>query len=125
MKFRNERHRKVFDEAVRTLEQKNNDLLSAVYLLTAEDKLWGQVRNFVDRNEIRFDSFKLKQTTENGYTLLCSAKALYLGVEHITLSDLADSKLIAPKMFALICNAMAIRRLGLGAIEEKERLDSK
>ena len=93
MNFRNEKHRLAFVEAIRKLDKKNFALMSALYLLTAE----------------------------HGYTLLCCAKDLYLGTKHITISDLADTELIAPRMFALICNAMAIRRFGLGAIQYKER----
>lgn len=125
MNFRNEKHRLAFVEAIRKLDKKNIALMSAVYLLTAEHKLWMQIRNHVERNEIKFDSFKPKDSTENGYTLLCCAKDLYLGTKHITISDLADTELIAPKMFALICNAMAIRRFGLGAIQYKERTVQK
>lgn len=125
MNFRNEKHRLAFVEAIRKLDKKNFALMSALYLLTAEHKLWMQIRNFVERNEIKFDSFKPKDSTENGYTLLCCAKDLYLGTKHITISDLADTELIAPKMFALICNAMAIRRFGLGAIQYKERTAQK
>ncbi len=121
MNFRNEKHRLAFDEAVRKLNKKNFALMAAIYLLTAEHKLWMQIKHFVERNEIKFDSFKPKDSTENGYTLLCCAKDLYLGTKHITISDLADTELVAPKMFALICNAMAIRRFGLGAIQYKER----
>ena len=96
--------------------KKNFALMAAIYLLTAEHKLWMQIKRFVERNEIKFDGFKPKDSTENGYTLLCCAKDLYLGTKHITISDLADTELVAPRMFALICNAMAIRRFGLGAI---------
>ena len=117
MNFKNEKHRKVFDEAIRKLDRKNYPLMSAVYLLTAEHKLWMQIRHCVERNEIKFDNFKLKNSTENGYTLLCSAKDLYLGTKHITIGDLADKEIVSPKNFSLICNAMAIRRFGLGAIQ--------
>ena len=125
MNFRNEKHRLAFVEAIRKLDKKNFALMSAVYLLTAEHKLWMQIRNFVERNEIRFECFKPKDSTENGYTLLCCAKDLYLGTKHITISDLADTELVAPRLFALICNAMAIRRFGLGAIHYKERTAQK
>ena len=117
MNFRNEKHRLAFDEAVRKLNKKNFALMAAIYLLTAEYKLWMQIKRIVERNEIKFDSFKPKDSTENGYALLCCAKDLCLGTKHITISDLADTELIAPKMFSLICNAMAIRRFGLGTIQ--------
>ena len=69
MNFRNEKHRLAFDEAIRKLNKKNFALMSALYLLTAEHKLWMQIRNFVERNEIKFDRFKPKDSTENGYIL--------------------------------------------------------
>ena len=121
MNFRNEKHRLSFVEAIRKLDKKNFALMSALYLLTAKHKLWMQIRNYVERNEIKFERFKPKDSTENGYTILCCAKDFYLGTKHITISDLADTELIAPRMFALICDAMAIRRFGLGAIQYKER----
>ena len=120
MDFRNEKHRLAFVEAIHKLGKKNFALMSALYLLTAEHKLWMQIRNYVEQGEIKFDRFKPKDSTENGYTLLCCAKDLYLGAKHITISDLADTKLIVPELFALIYNAMAIRRFGLGAIQYKE-----
>ncbi len=48
---------------------------------------------------------------------------MYLGTKHLTFSDLADQSLIPPKVFGLICNAMAIRRFGLGAIASMNRGD--
>ena len=77
MNFRNEKHRLAFVEAIRKLDKKNFALMSALYLLTAEHKLWMQIRNYVERNEIKFERFKPKDSTENGYTLLCCAKDLY------------------------------------------------
>ena len=120
MDFRNEKHRLVFNRAIRKLNEKDFALMSAVYLLTADQRLWTQIRSFVERNEIKFVSLKPRDSTEAGYPLLCCAKDLYLGTKHITISDLADTELVAPRMFALICNAMASRRFGRGAIQYKE-----
>ena len=50
MNFRNEKHRLAFVEAIRKLDKKNFALMSALYLLTAEHKLWMQIRNYVERN---------------------------------------------------------------------------
>lgn len=76
MNFRNEKHRLAFVEAIRKLDKKNFALMSAIYLLTAEHKLWMQIRNFVERNEIKFESFKPKDSTENGYSLIVVHKGL-------------------------------------------------
>lgn len=125
MNFRNEKHRLAFVEAIRKLDKKNFALMSALYLLTAEHKLWMQIRNFVERNEIKFDSFKPKDSTENGYTLLCCAKDLYLGTKHITISDLADTELIAPKMFALPAQRSATMAVPSYSCSPAKKLQSR
>lgn len=119
--YRNEKHLIAFAEAIQKLNRKDYALMSAVYLLTAEHALWMKAKHRVKQNEISFDAIKLQSSTENAYTLFCCAKDLYLGTKHITIKDLADKDLISPKIFGLICNAMAIRRFGLGAIHYKER----
>lgn len=119
MEFRNEKHQKVFAEVTEKLDKKNYKLMSALYLLTADLKLWNAVKRFVVKNEIRFHDIHLNGSTENGYTLYCAAKDLSLGTKNLSLCDLADTQLIPPKMFGLVCNAMAICRFGLGAINYK------
>lgn len=44
MNFRNEKHRLAFVEAIHKLDKKNFALMSAIYLLTAEHKLWMQMK---------------------------------------------------------------------------------
>lgn len=121
MDYRNEKHRIAFTEAVEKLNRRNFALMAALYLLTADHRLWIAAKRYTERNVIRINSIKLRDCSVNAYTLLCAAKDLYLGTKHLTVSDLADTDLISPRMFALICNAMAIRRFGLGAINYKER----
>lgn len=116
MDYRNEKHRMAFTEAIEKLNHKNYALMSALYLLTADYPLWRVSKRHVDRNEIKIRDIRFENCTANSYTLLSAAKDLYIGTKHLTISDLADTVLIQPKMFALICNAMAIRRFGLGAI---------
>ncbi len=125
MGYRNDKHRIVFTEAIQKLNRNNYALMSAMYLLTAERGLWMTAKHSVSQNEICFDAIKLKNSTENGYTLLCCAKDLYLGTKHITIKDLADKDLISPRIFGLACNAMAIRRFGLGAINYKNERAEK
>ena len=62
--------------------------------------------------------FALGSVDEKAYTLFCCAKDLYLGTKHITIADLADEQLISPKMFGIICNALAIRRFGIGVLNQ-------
>lgn len=119
MAFKNEKHKQVFTEAIRKMNKKDNVLMAAIYLFTADGLLWKQVSRYVDRGEIAYNRIRPTNTTETGYTLFCCAKDLSLGTKHLTISDLVDSDLIPPKLFGVICNAMAIRRYGLGAIQFK------
>lgn len=80
---------------------------------------------YVQRNEILFENIHLKGSTANGYTLYCTAKDLYLGTKNLTIGDLADTTIIEPKIFGVICNAMAIRRYGLGAVKFMERTNNQ
>lgn len=117
MEFRNEKHRTTFAEAVAKLNKKNYALMAALYLLTADHRLWMAAGGAVSRNAVSFDKIRLQNSTENGYTLYCTAKDLYLGTKNLTIRDLADTELIPPKLFGIICNAMAVRRFGLGAVK--------
>ena len=125
MYFKNEKHRTAFTEAVAKLDKKDYALMAAVYLLTADLRLWNLSKRHVGKISINFADIRLKNIHENGYALFCCAKDLCLGTKHLTVADLADTDLIPPKLFELICNAMAIRRFGLGAIKTTERTNNR
>lgn len=117
MNFKNEKHHMVFAEAAKKMNTKNDALMAVLYLLTADQKLWNHAKRYVLQNKIRFGSIHLRGSTENGYALYCAAKDIYLGTTNLTIGELADTRVIPPRIFGLICNAMAIRRFGLGALK--------
>ena len=120
MTFLSEQHRLNFNAALDRIgkyDTKNYALVASLYLLTADLRLWNQTRRYVENHGISFGKLRPKNCFEHSYPLYCAAKDLYLGTKHITINDLADNKLINSKTFALICNAMAIRKFGLGAIQ--------
>lgn len=119
MEFKNERHQVVFTEAVQGLNRNDKALMSALYLLTADGKLWSVARRHIRKNGIDLKQITLRNSSEASYTLFCCAKDLAIGTKHLTISDLSDTELISPMLFGVICNAMAIRRYGLGAIQFK------
>lgn len=110
-------HQQCFEQAVDNLDKNNSALISAVYLLTADYKLWKQSKNYVEKNRICFGALRPTNCTETGYTAYCAAKDVYLGSKHFTLSDLADRDLISPKLFETLCMAMAIKRDGIGVLK--------
>ena len=73
MYFRNEKHRTVFTEAVAKLDKKDYALMAAVYLLTADCRLWSITGRYVQRNEILFENIHLKGSTANGCRCMWTA----------------------------------------------------
>ena len=118
MNYFGKKHESDFKKTLERIDRENYKLISAVYLLTADTQLWRRVQNQVEKNCIHFDRMNLGSVDEKAYTLFCCAKDLYLGTKHITIGDLADEQLISPKMFGIICNALAIRRFGIGVLNQ-------
>ena len=72
MTFINEKHRLAFDEALTRLNQydkKNTALMSALYLLTADYRLWFQTKRFVENHSISFGKLRPKNCSEESYHL--------------------------------------------------------
>ena len=120
MNFKNQTHRIYFAKAVAQINQNDRTLLAAVYLLTADNRLWQNVKKHVHYKEIRFEYICLSGSTENGYTLFCCARDIYMGSKHLSVNDLADARLIPPVIFNVICTALAIARYGLLATDGTE-----
>lgn len=116
MKFRNDQHRSTFLNEAKKYSLKNHKFIAALYLLTADSKLWNTARAFVGKDDIVFENIHLRNGSENTYALYCAAKDLYNGSRHLSIDDIADSALIKNKIFTLICNAMLIKRKGLATV---------
>ena len=121
--FRNEKHKTVFEEAVRKKDKKDYALMATIYLLTADLRLWNIAKHHVEKTVVDFGSIKLKGIHESGYTLFCGAKDIYTESRNLCIADLVDKELIPPKIFGLLCNAMVIRRCGLAEISKEERME--
>lgn len=120
MIFNSEHHRNTFYSLMKTIYRENTDLLSAVFLLSADYRLWIQSWRYIEKNRIVFGKIHPKNLTAEGYSLYCAAKDIYLGTRHFNLKDLSDPRVIDRNTFGLICNAMAIRRYGYNYIRLKE-----
>ena len=125
MSYRNNCHRRAFNAAIQKKDTNNYALLSALYLLTANYELWKCTRDYVVGNTVCFEQITLPNCTEDQYALYCAAKDLYLGTKHMSIADLANSKQIAPQTFAIICNAMTVRRFGIGALKSMENEEAQ
>lgn len=119
MIFINTFHQNTFMNQYNRLNHENSKLLSAVYLLSADKRLWDCAWRFVYKNGISFAKIKPKHLSADGYTLFCAARDIYLGSRHFSLSELADPAVIDRTGFCLVLNAMGIRRYGYSYIKKK------
>lgn len=119
MLFYDPLHRITFYNQYLKLNHQNAGLISAVYLLTADNELWKYVWKYVNRDSISFGKIKPKDLSPEAYILLCAAKDLYLGTEHISLSELADPVIVEKTTFCLVLNALGIRRFGYSYLSTK------
>lgn len=121
MIYRGDDHKKLFEKAVSERNIQSADFLAALYLLTADNRLWEKAKNFVSRTAVDFSGIRLGDGSVEAYALFMAAKDLYSGTNHITISDLADEAIIGHKVFTVVCNAMTFRRYGLTALKIAEK----
>lgn len=116
MNYRGMRHRVLFQNELQKRENPSAALLCALYLLTADCRLWSRVRRSVRAKGVQFQGVRLGELSPEAYTLYMTAKDLCCGTKHITVSDLADKEIVSPQMFGILCEAMTIRRYGMAAL---------
>lgn len=119
MIYRNEIHQLVFDEAIRGRDRSDRDLMAALYLLTADYRLWKLMRRFVVKNDILFDRVPLPSMSERGYLLYRTARDLYSSTGEgafLSIRDLSDPRIMSNSLYNLISNGIAIHRFGLSAL---------
>lgn len=99
-------------------------MCAAIYLLCADTFLWGKSVMAVKPDLIDFPSIQIHGVDLNGYVLFHTAKDLYKGTKHISLSELTDPELVSDWAFQLLVKAFLIRRYGtaviLKSLEDKE-----
>lgn len=119
MIYRNEMHQFLFEEAIRSRDRHDNELMAALYLLSSDRHLWQLVRLYIVRNDIRFDQITLPEMTMDHYTIYRTAMDLYSYTDdgvYLSIRDLSDTALMSNIIYSLIANAVAIRRFGLSAL---------
>ena len=76
MTYINEKHRARFTLAAKNISKTNYALLSALYLLTADQRLWSCCKHHINNGCVFFENIKLNNCSERAYTLYCAAKDL-------------------------------------------------
>ena len=116
MIFRDGLHRKAFHEAAKKQEEKNYELLAALYLLTSDEKVWKCAKDKVRKGQIFFEEIRLGSASEESYCLYAAAKDIYLGSGNIRLRDLGKRNMMNQTVYSQILTAVSICRFGLAVI---------
>lgn len=113
-----EQHRSRFYRAWRECEspQDGAAMCAAMYLLSADTFLWGKSCMAIKPALIDFPSIQIHGVDLRGYVLFHTAKDLYRGTKHISLSELTDPELVGDETFRLIVTAFLICRFGTAII---------
>lgn len=96
-------------------------MCAALYLLSADCFLWGRSAAAVQPDIICFQEIGIHGVDLGGYVLFHTAKDLYQGTKHISLSELTDPELVSDETFRLLIAAFLIRRYGAAVLEEERR----
>lgn len=97
--------------------QMTPEFLSALFLLSSNNKLWGRSKNAVIMNEIDFTKIHIAGINTDGYTLIKIAQDLFEDTCHIDFNDLGNTEVINNKIFRLIKSALQIKRDGCCALK--------
>lgn len=121
MKFRNRNHQAIFMAVTNKFDCRDKAKMSVLYLLTADIRLWKASKPHIVRGQIYLERIRMRNGSERTYALLCCAKDLTYGTNHLTVADLADIELVSPKLYVLIMTAIGIYRYGLDYKKYREQ----
>ncbi|MCD8362344.1 MAG: hypothetical protein LUC98_05175 [Lachnospiraceae bacterium] len=96
-------------------------MCAALYLLAADRFLWRQAAAAIRTEGIRFYDIHIHGVDLDGYILFYTAKDLYQGTKHISLSELTDPELVSDRTFRLAVGAFLIRRYGVEVLAGERR----
>jgi len=119
MNYRGQDHKAMFTLATKNKTNSAVRYLAAIYLLTADKKLWSISKKAVSTNGVDFSKITSAGLNPEAYTLLMTAKDFYTDTGNLSAADLVNKEIVSAKVFAVICTAMSICRYGLNFYEGK------
>ena len=115
MVFRNDNHGVLFEKEIRYHKGCSRKMTAALFLLTADSRLWHQAENHIGSNEIDITAIKPRRLDAMAYVCFTVAKDIITGSRTVSLTELADTSMLSPRYFLVIQTAMLIRGYGLNA----------
>lgn len=118
MIFRNDTHGVLFEKEIRLHKGCGKKMAAALFLLTADYRLWQQVEPFVGSKNIDIGSARPRHLNGLSYVCFALAKDILTGSRIVVLGELADPSLLSPRNFMMVSLAMFIRAYGLSAANQ-------
>ena len=117
MIFRNDNHGVLFEKEIRYHKGCSRKMPAALFLLTADSRLWHQAENHIGTNEIDIAAIKPRRLDAMAYVCFAVAKDIITGSKTVSVTELANSSMLSPRYFLVIQTAMLIRGYGLNAAD--------
>ena len=115
MIFRNDNHGVTFEKEIKYHKGCSRRFAAALFLFTADTRLWLQAENYVGSHEIDITAIKPRCLDGMAYVCYMLARDIITGSRTVAVTELADSDLMSPRYFMVIQTAMLIRGYGLSA----------
>ena len=115
MIFRNDNHGVLFEKEIKYHRDCSRKFPAALFLLTADTRLWHLAEKHIGTNEIDIESIKPRHLDSMAYVCYALARDIVTGSRSVALADLADPGLMSPRYFMVIQTAMVLRGYGLTA----------
>ncbi len=106
MVFRNDNHGVLFEKEIRYHKGCSRKFAAALFLLTADTRLWHQAENHIGTNEIDIAAIKPRHLDGMSYVCYMLAKDIVTGSRTVAQTELADPSLMSPRYFMVIQTAI-------------------
>lgn len=96
MIFRNDNHGGTFEKEIKYHKGCSRRFAAALFLLTADTRLWLQAENHVGSHEIDIAAIKPRRLDGMAYVCYMLARDIITGSRTVAVTELADSDLMSP-----------------------------
>ncbi len=111
LRFKDEAHKKCFNEAVKAVSKSDKELLAAIYLLTIRPQIFESIvhtpKGFISL---------ISDLSYRDRVLISLANAIRTGVKPLPLRGVSDNSYVSDREFICVCNALLIKSLGLAVV---------
>lgn len=118
MFYRGEDHAETFEFEASFRPDFDNRYTAALYLLTADTKLWRQVRDHFGTRTVLIGEMRPRRLSGEAYVFYLLARELLCETKTINVMDLADRGLLSARCFQVVTTALFIKGYGLKKARE-------